>query len=242
MNEQPPQEHDGPDEPVPRPASDSDLWDPDERAGDIYRLELDDQGRVSRADKLGSTEQAAPDRPHIWVGSWLDYNNGVLYGQWIDAARDDDAIWADITAMLHASPTATRYGDTAEDWGIFDYEGFGPLRIGEQETVSYVGAVARGIAEHGVAYAAWAELSNGDDTLDQFTDAYLGHHASAEAFGQQLIDDFGYDQLLDAQLPPHLRPYVQIDVNGIVRDMRVNGDIYILPADDGGVWIFDGGT
>jgi hypothetical protein len=64
----------------------SDLWDPNEHVGDIYEVEVNDEGGVERAERLQPS-------PRIWVGSWLDYNNGILYGEWTDAARDDDAIW-----------------------------------------------------------------------------------------------------------------------------------------------------
>jgi antirestriction protein len=207
-------------------------WDPDEQVGDVYAVDANDQGDIERAERL-------QPQPSIWVGSWLDYNNGILYGQWIDAARDDDEIWTDISAMLASSPAAARTGETAEDWGIFDYDNFGPLRLGEQEDVAWIGKVARGIAEHGLAYAAYADLIEDADALDGFTDAYLGHYDSARAYVEQLIDDLGYEQLLDEAIPGHLRSYVRVDVDQLAHDMEISGDIHIMSADDGGFWLFD---
>lgn len=205
-------------------------WDPNEHVGDVYEVDVNQDGDIEQAERL-------QPEPRIWVGSWLDYNNGILYGEWIDAAREDDAIWADIAAMLTNSPTAAQTGETAEDWGIFDYDNFGPLQVGEQEDIAWIGKVARGIAEHGLAYGAYADVMQDADALDGFTDSYLGHYDSVQAYVEQLVDDLGYDRLLDEALPEHLRAYVRIDVELLARDMQLGGDIHVLPADDGGVWI-----
>ena len=101
---------------------------PGEQVGYLYAVDLE-PGQSAEIRKL-------PEPPRIWVGSWLDYNNGLLHGEWIDAARDETEVWADISAMLAASPTARQHGEVAEDWGIFDHDNFGLLKIGEQETVS----------------------------------------------------------------------------------------------------------
>lgn len=208
-------------------------WDPNEQVGDIYQVDLE-PGQPPEIDKLDV------EPPRIWVGSWLDYNNGRLHGEWIDAARDTDAVWADIAAMLAASPTARAHGEVAEDWGIFDHENFGPLRVGEQETVAYVTAVARGIAEHGPAFAAWADVMEDETSFDAFQDAYLGEYDSLEAYAEQLIDDLGYNQILDDNLPEHLRRYVEINIAALARDMWLSGDVHVYQREGGGVWLFDG--
>jgi hypothetical protein len=69
-------------------------------------------------------EQAPPDPPEIWVGSLADYNNGDLHGVWLNAAREPDEIHPDIQAMLATGPAAAR-GEAPEEWGLFDYQGFG---------------------------------------------------------------------------------------------------------------------
>jgi antirestriction protein len=190
-------------------------------------------------DEPEGGEQEPPVTPRIWVGSLSDYNDGVLHGEWLDAARESDDIHSDIHSMLATSPTAARTGQPAEEWGIFDHEGFGRLRIDEYESIDYVSRLARGIVTHGLAFAAWTEISNGDDTLDQFDRAYLGHFDGLDAYAQQLVDDGGYEQLLDNAVPQHLRPYVHIDTAGLGLDLWLGGDINLVHADDGGVWIFD---
>jgi antirestriction protein len=225
--QQPPQE---PKEPN---AGSGSQWDPNEQVGDIYEVDIGPQG-VEHIEKLR-------DRPQIWVGSLSDYNNGILHGNWIDAARDPADVHTDIQTMLAASPRAARSGEIAEEWGIFDFEGFGPASVHQHDSIELVCRLARGIGEHGLAFAAWASATEGDDdALDRFEDAYLGHHDSLESYVQQLVDDLGYEQLLDEALPETLRPYVQFDVAALARDMHLGGDVHTVQADDGGVWVFDG--
>jgi antirestriction protein len=102
--------------------------------------------------------------------------------------------------------------------------------------------VANGIVEHSLAFAAWANLMEGDNealATERFQDALLGHYDSTEAYVEQLVDDLGYGELLDQAVPEHLRPYVQIHIEGLARDMELSGDIYSVPAGDYGVWLFD---
>lgn len=173
------------------------------------------------------------------AGSLADYNNGRLHGAWIDATRDPEAIQADIDAMLAASPWTARTGEPAEEWGVFDYDNFGVCRIGQHENLDWISAVARGIAEHGPAFAAWADVMEGPELLADFEQAYLGEYDSLEAYAEQLIDDLGYNDLLDQVVPPGLRSYVQFNIAGYAQDMWLNGEVHVYHRSGGGVWIFD---
>jgi len=183
-------------------------------------------------------EQDGAEAPRIWVGSLSDYNNGVLHGAWIDAGREVDAIQTDIQSMLAASPWAARTGEPAEEWGIFDHENFGTCRIDQHEDLDWVSGVAQGITEHGPAFAAWADVMEDRELLADFEEAYLGEYDSLEAYAEQLIDDLGYNELLD-RLPSNLRPYVHINVAGFAQDMWLSGDVQVYHRPDGGVWIFN---
>ncbi len=178
-------------------------------------------------------------KPAIYVASLADYNNGRLHGTWIDAAREPDAIYADITAMLASS----RQPD-AEEWAIHDYEQFGRWRVSEHDIIDDVAQIARGIAEHGYAYAAWADVFDGEaasfDT-EAFMEAYLGHYDSVTDYVEQLADDLGYEHELD-KLPDHLRQYTRIDYAAIARDMELSGDIATVADPAGGIWLFNANT
>lgn len=177
--------------------------------------------------------------PRIWVGSWADYNNGSLHGAWLDAAREPEQLEADIQAMLAASPWTDQTGEPAEDWGIFDDDNFGNCTIGEQENLDWISCVAKGIVEHGLAFAAWADVVEEPELLAGFDAAYLGHYDDLHSYIEQMINDLGYDQLLDEAVPASIRPYVKIDITATANDLVLGGDLHALPAAEGGVWIFD---
>lgn len=179
-------------------------------------------------------EREPRQSPRIYVASLSDYNAGRLHGRWIDADQGDDELWSEVEAMLEASSEAV-----AEEWAIHDYEGFGPLRLGEYEELRTVAKVARGIAEHGSAYAHWADIvGTGDQgALERFGDCYLGHYESVEAYAEELLADMGAFELVERSVPEHLQPYVTVDVAGFARDLELSGDITTSEG-DGGVYVF----
>jgi len=186
-------------------------------------------------DHEPSLERVSPPSPRIYVASLADYNVGRLHGIWLDANRDHGELQADVRDMLADSPEPG-----AEEYAIHDYEGFGDARLAEYDSLELVSRIACGIAAHGPAFAAWARIQEGDEAaLDRFEEAYLGHHESEQAYAEQLIDDLGYQQLLDASVPASLRPYARIDIDALARDMQLDGDLHFYPAEDGSVWVFD---
>ncbi len=143
------------------------------------------------------------------MASLADYNAGILHGQWIDADQDPDDLHAAVQAML-----ADSREEVAEEWAIHDYEGFGPFRPSEYESLATISAVGLGIAEHGegfAAYVSWAGTS--EEALRAFQDCYLGCWPDVDAFVHDTVADWGWEDALQ-QLPKHMRDYVQIDYHG----------------------------
>ncbi len=179
--------------------------------------------------------EEAPTTPQVWIGSLADYVAGKLVGAWIDANQEPDELQQAIQDVLASSGEPG-----AEEWAIFDHEGFNPFQLGTNEDVRIISAVAKGITEHGEAFASWAELHDGDlDMLAHFQDAYLGHFASAADFGQQLLDDFEVEAVLDREVPEWIRRHVQVDIEGLADDMALSGDVWIEEAPSGGIYVFD---
>jgi antirestriction protein len=173
--------------------------------------------------------------PSIWVGSLADYNAGVLYGEWIDATAELEDIETAISAMVAASPTPG-----AEEWGIFDSEGFGPLSIDEYESLATVHRLARGIGEHGTAFAHYAALvgTRDPDELDRFEDAYMGRYDSVEDYAEDLLDDLGYVEIVERSVPESMAPYIHLDIEGFARDLELSGAI-ATAQDTEGTYVFD---
>jgi antirestriction protein len=167
--------------------------------------------------------------PKIYVASLSDYNVGVLHGTWIDADQEPEAMHDAITGMLQASPTDAR----AEEWAIHDFEGFNGLHLGEWEDLEHVSKVAKGIREHGVAYAHFATIVSADEELDQFEERYLGKWRDAEAYAEEVFDDLGLFDEVKKCVSENLQPYVTLDVAGFARDLVAGGDITVIEADSG---------
>lgn len=184
-------------------------------------------------------ERDSQERPRIWIASLADYNNGRLHGDWIDANQDPDDIQQAAWRILASSPEPG-----AEEWAIHDYDGFGPLRLGEYESFEDVSAIARGIAEHGPAFAAWVDIVwDGGGPLEhellaEFNDYYMGHYESAESWAEEMWDDLGYTLEARGRLPDSLQSYIRVDYDAFANDMRMGGELSFAEAPDGGVWVF----
>ncbi len=134
-------------------------------------MEQEPEQQESGGSETRPEQDPKPD-PQIYAASLSDYNAGRLYGAWLSAAVEQEELETGVQTMLAGSPTPG-----AEEFGIFDYEGFGPLRLDEYESLETVAMIGRGIAEHGPAYAHWAALVGTTDVgeMTEFEDAYLGH-------------------------------------------------------------------
>ena len=62
--------------------------------------------------EIGSSAAAVAvlrsEASRIYVACLAAYNNGILHGKWIPASTDTDEIWAEVSAMLKASPIPRR--------------------------------------------------------------------------------------------------------------------------------------
>lgn len=204
-----------------------------------YAAPIEDIPAASDAVPRDGPEQTPRPEPRIYVASLSDYNAGILHGTWLHADVTAEVLDEGVTEMLADSPTTKRWGEPAEEWAIHDFEGFGPVRLGEHERLEHIAALAQGIAEHGDAFASFAAMIGSIDPeqLGEFEDRYLGDHESLEAYGDNLLNDMGIDldRILagtDGLLGP-IRNYIHLDVPGWVRDMELGGEISTTPSPTG---------
>jgi len=195
---------------------------------------MEQQPNHPAGEQPGEEHEGEDPKPKVYIASLADYNAGRLHGAWIDAAQDPEELAAAAQTMLAASPTPF-----AEEYAIHDFEGFGPLRLSEYQSLETVSLVAQGIAEHGAVFAHWATLVDEltPDALNRFKEAYRGHHACVADYANELLEDLGAWRELE---PQWLQPYLQIDVEGFARDLELSGDVLTSEGDDG-VYIFEGG-
>jgi antirestriction protein len=172
--------------------------------------------------------------PRIWVASLSDYNAGVLYGTWIDAAQDIETVEAAVSDMLTNAPTPG-----AEEYAIFDFDDFGQVSLDEYDRLVDVTNLAQGIAEHGPAFAHFASLVEWRDAeqLSHFEDAYQGHFTSMAEYGEHVLEAYDFQAAID-NLPELLIPYIHIDADGFARDMEMGGMISTSEG-EGGIYVFE---
>jgi len=162
-----------------------------------------------------SLKLVAGSEPRIYVACLAAYNNGYLHGRWIDASQDAEAIQAEISAMLKASPIPG-----AEEWAIHDYEGFGGTELSEYSGIDRVVALAAFIDERGELGAKVLEHFGGDiDQAEAAFDEYVGSFRSLADYAQDLTEQ-------TTDISPTLDHY--IDYEAMARDMEINGDVFTV--------------
>ena len=145
--------------------------------------QLPEENEAETRSAAAGSERDPREGPRVYVASLSDFNGGLLHGAWLSAGVEEDELEMSIRSMLASSPSPE-----AEEFAIFDYEGFGPLRIDEYTPLSSLSAIACGIAEHGVAFAHWVASGGSSERTDLlgFEDAYLGHWESLRAMRESL--------------------------------------------------------
>lgn len=187
-----------------------------------------------------TNERTPTVTPRIYVASLSDYNAGRLHGEWINV--DGDVYVTEVQEHINRILQTSR-DPGAEEWAIHDYEGFGMVRLNEYQSLETVVRLARGIEQHGPAFAAWASHVGLDnpEALDRFEDAFLGSWDSARDYADALLEDIGLLPEMDKVTPDLLQAYVSVDVESFARDMEISGMITAIKDPAGpGVWIFDG--
>jgi antirestriction protein len=159
----------------------------------------------------------------IYVACLASYNNGILYGRWIDADLGSDHIEEETQAMLAASPT-----EGAEEWAIHDHEGFPQGSVGEYASFETVAEIAEAIEEHGEAYTvALYYYGTHEAALEAVTDNYRGCYRSKEDYAAEILEEL---EDLD-RVPKHLRNY--IDFETYARDLELGGEMVFLDGPSG---------
>lgn len=154
--------------------------------------------------------------PRIYVADLAAYNNGILYGQWIDAIQELDGIWNAINTMLADSPIPG-----AEEFAIHGYEGFYSYSLDEYASIDTVHQIACFIDEHSELGAALLDHWCGDlaQAQESLEDCYCGEYTSLADYAQELTES-------TTEIPKTLQFY--IDYQAMAHDMAMNGDVFII--------------
>ena len=156
--------------------------------------------------------------PQIYVACLASYTAGHLFGQWIDATQEIDAIQEAIAAMLKSSPVPD-----AEEWAIHDYNDFYEASsiLGEYPDLEKVIKAARFIAEHEqIAAKLIAHWGDVDEAIETMQERYHGCYKSLEDYAEEYIKESGII------IPESLQYY--IDYEKMAWDWTYSGDIFTI--------------
>ena len=164
--------------------------------------------------------------PRSYVACLAAYSNSYLHGAWVDADQDTDQIRDEIAAMLARSPV-----EGAEEYAIYDYEGFEGVSISEYAGIDTVARMAAFIAEHGALGAGLLEQFSGDmdQTESTLEDCYHGRFASLADYMEELTTE-------SVTIPEALRNYV--DWDAMAREAEMGGDLFTIETARGEVHVF----
>lgn len=173
-----------------------------------------------------------PD-PRIYVACLAAYNNGVLHGEWLDAAVEEEDLWQGVHGVLATSPVPD-----AEEHAIHDYEAFQGIQLGEYDSIERVAKIARLVKDHGAAFAAWWSYDTSrelDEAEEAFQGRLIGSFASETELRDHLYDEMGIEHIEDwaqQHTPEWTHQYMQFDMEGYVRDLQLSGEMHVV--DDSG--------
>lgn len=194
--------------------------------------------QTARATELaaaipGSETEAAPQyQPRIYVANPANQEHGDEHGHWIDANQTADELGGAVVAALSSSSTE------APEWVIQACEAFAGLDVNGFTDLNLIARLARGVAEHGAAYAVFVQIvgTNDRDQLDKFDDFYVGSYDSPEAWARSVGEDLEWDNHLDEVVDPMLRSYLVIDYARFAHEQRHAWDV--LTGTDGKTHVF----
>lgn len=128
----------------------------------------------------------------LFIQNYATYSNGTLDGKWYDLED-----YSDVEELEAAVKAANKEG--AEEFGIFDYEGFPSGLINEYTSLAVAFAWHEAIeqADDEDAFCAFLKafsvgyFNNAEQALEQFKDAYYGEAESVEVFAENFALETG---------------------------------------------------
>ncbi|WP_414940160.1 hypothetical protein [Amycolatopsis sp. cmx-11-51] len=172
----------------------------------INGYNIDPPERETTNDSAAETEPRY--HPLVEVVDLASAARGISYSLWIDAHQDPDELDADIAAMLDSSPTLPGL-PWEKAWSVARTEEFAGLTLQGCTDTALIARLAKGVADFGAAYGAYAELVGISDPeiLDKFEDCFVGSYDSPEAWAKATAEDLEWARELDEALTdPFLRP------------------------------------
>lgn len=187
------------------------------------------QGGADQQPPDDQQETAAPLPPRIFVtdASADRPPKDALRGIWLDAAVDEEELEQAVHELLRTSPATG-----ARSYRISAAVGFEGFEISTSDSLATVARVARGIAEHGRAFAAFVDAwGSTQEAVDEFSRYYLGSYPSLAHWAEAEVEGRGWWDELNEHAPPGLLPYLRIDYERLGRELTY--DAHVVEDEEG---------
>jgi antirestriction protein len=184
----------------------------------------------------------------MWIGCLASYNNGVLFGEWVDVSTDAEENADQIARVLAASPVKG-----AEEYMISDYEAPGAIAdaFGEYPTAQKLADGARlvdALESHWPDYAdldavlgvmldgRMGDIAGLADEADEWiSDRYAGEGETLIDWCEEFLDNTGFFGELSGSNRDQIVQYFNyeayardLELGGDVSSVRVNGRVLVF--------------
>lgn len=147
-------------------------------------------GSLTKAEYDAHT--ANGQSPALYVGTYAKYNDGNLFGQWVDVASFDDYDeFMDYLHRLHSDERDPEF--MAQDYENFPEQWYSETPWNEQwfDKVKEYAEISENDAVK--AYVNYYGIDDFD--MSDFEDAYEGEYNSEEDFAYWLVDEIGIENI-----------------------------------------------
>lgn len=161
----------------------------------------------------------------IYVGTYAKYNNGPIFGDWLNVEDySDKEGFIEACKELHKD-------EPDPEFMFQDYEGFPEAFYSEIDIDSRLWDWLEFDENDRKIIAAWlSENTLGkQEDLQTIVDSFTGRYGSWEDYAEEMVGSLG-------DVPEHLTNYIDYELMG--RDMMLCSSGYV--EHEGEIWLFEG--
>jgi len=157
------------------------------------------------------------DSPAIYLGTYRKYNNGSLFGQWIDLTTFDDyEDFCDYCHRLHADEHDPEF--MVQDFENYPECWYHESGLPTEEEFDRLQEYAELDDEKKEAYKTYLENINADAELQECEERYIGKYDDGSDFAEQFLEECCYLE----NVPEWLK--CCIDYDAVWRTFDTGGD------------------
>lgn len=160
--------------------------------------------------------QEITTQPAVYVGTYGKYNDGSIYGKWIDLTliKDEDD-FLELCREIHQDEQDPEF--MFQDWQSIPDRFISESDL-NSEYFEYLETISNMSETMAEAYECF--INDGHDA-DKFEDAYMGEFESEQDYAEHLLEETGEIN----EIPTHLQYY--FDYEAYARDLFIN-DYFML--------------